>query len=342
VGVHAAVVGASGYVGGELLRLLASHEDIDVTAVTAETRVGELIGEVHPQLPTLADQVLIASQPHLLSDAELIFLALPHGRSGAFAAQLPGDSVVVDLGADHRLSDPKAWSDYYSGPYAGSWQYGLPELGFRTVIAGSRRIAAPGCYPTAVCLGLAPLLSAGLVSARDIVITAASGTSGAGRSPQRHLLGSELMGSMTAYAGDGTHRHIPEIVQVLTAAAGDPAVVSFTPSLAPMPRGILASCTARLVGDASAGELREALEVAYGPEPFVRILPKGSWPMTGATIGSNSAHLQVAADHRSGRAVVVVALDNLGKGAAGQALQAANLALGLPETSGLSANGVAP
>src|SRR5262249_43773088 len=252
------------------------------------------------------------------------------------------------------LADPGAWERYYPTPYAGQWTYGLPELpGARDAIKAAPRVAAPGCYATASILALAPLLAAGLADPDDIVIVAASGTSGAGRSLRPGLLATEVMGSMSAYQVGGVHRHTPEIEQNIDPErAGLPAPVpvsvSFTPTLAPMPRGILATCTARLREHAVAGsgtgtgQLRDALRAAYDAEPFVHVLPGDRWPATGATLGSNAAHLQVAADPHAGRAVVVCALDNLVKGAAGQAIQIANLMLDLPETAGLTKPGVAP
>ena len=251
--------------------------------------------------------------------------------------------MVIDLGADHRLVDPAAWEQYYGSPHAGNWLYGMPELPHaRESLQGAVRIANPGCYPTAVSLALAPLLVGSLVSTEDIVIVAASGTSGAGRKPSAALLGAEVMGAMSAYKVGGTHQHIPEIEQALGQAAHGSVSISFTPTLVPMPRGILATCTARLATGVGESELRDALATAYEAEPFVHLLPAGRWPTTAAVSGSNSVQLQVAADGRAGRAIVVAAMDNLVKGAAGQAIQNANLAMELPETTGLSAMGVAP
>jgi len=264
---------------------------------------------------------------------------------------------IVDLGAGFRLADPASWARYYGGEHAGTWTYGLPELpGARERIRASARVAAPGCYATASILALAPLLASGLAEPADIVIVAASGTSGAGRAPAPNLMGSEVMGAMSAYKAGGVHRHTPEIEEALQGVlapdgAGPRVTISFTPTLAPMPRGILATATARLAGDAAAADagevaattlLRESIGAAYAGETFVHLLPEGYWPGTGATAGSNAAQLQAAADAHAGRAVVVTAIDNLGKGAAGQALQNANLMLGLPESAGLTVYGVAP
>jgi N-acetyl-gamma-glutamyl-phosphate reductase len=345
MGVRVAVAGASGYAGGELLRIISGHPDLETGPLAAVASAGAPVTQAHPHLALLDGHVFEALDPARLSTADLVFLALPHEESAAVSAGLPAEVPVVDLSASFRLASPEAWSAYYRTPHAGQWCYGLPELpGAREWLAGGRRVAAPGCYATAAILALAPLLAAGLADPGDIVIVAASGTSGAGRSPSGTLLGTEVMGSMSAYQAGGTHRHTPEIEQALRAAAdGADVVVSFTPALAPMPRGILATCTARLrQPGTTTGDLRSALAAAYDGEPFVRLLPEGRWPATAATTGSNAAHLQAAADDHAGRAVVVAALDNLGKGAAGQAVQAANLMLGLPEAAGLSAQGVAP
>jgi len=347
VGMTAAVAGASGYAGGELLRLLAGHPVLELGAVAAGASAGTPVSSVHPHLPTLAGRVFATADPVALGEADVVFLALPHGESARLSAAAPlagpGAPVIVDLGADFRLGDPLGWHSYYGGEHAGSWPYGLPELpGARLALAGQRRIANPGCYATAVALALAPLLAAGLAEPEDVVVVASSGTTGAGRSARAELSASEVMGSMSTYKAGGAHQHTPEMEQSLSAAAGAPVTLSFTPVLAPMPRGILAACTARLAPGATTAALREALRAAYDPEPFVHVLPDGEWPRTSATLGSNAAHLQVAADTHAGRAVVVAALDNLGKGAAGQAVQNANIALGLPETTGLTAAGVAP
>jgi N-acetyl-gamma-glutamyl-phosphate reductase len=338
MGMTAAVAGASGYAGGELLRLLLAHPDLAVGPVAAGSSAGLPVTDLHPQLPALADRVFATTDAATLAEADIVFLALPHGESAALAAQLPAGLPVVDLGADHRLGDAVAWERFYATPYAGQWPYGLPEL-FRAELGGARRIAAPGCYPTAVALALAPLLQRGLVDGGDVVVVAASGTSGAGRAAKPNLLGSEVMGDLSAYKV-GAHQHTPEMRQTLARAGGAPVSLSFTPVLAPMPRGILATCTART--SASAAELHAALVEQYDAEPFVHVLPEGRWPHTAATLGSNACHLQVTVDEDAGRVVVVSAIDNLGKGAAGQAVQCANLALGLPEESGLSASGIAP
>jgi N-acetyl-gamma-glutamyl-phosphate reductase len=344
MGIRVAVAGASGYAGGELLRLIAGHPGLELGPVAAAANAGAPVTQAHHHLPTLAGRTFEALDPARLVAADLVFLALPHEESAAVAAGLPAELPTVDLSASFRLADPRAWERYYPGSHAGRWTYGLPELpGAREQIRGARRVAAPGCYATAAIVALAPLLATGLVEPADIVIAAASGTSGAGRSPAAHLLATEVMGSMSAYQAGGVHRHIPEIEQALGQVAGARPVISFTPALAPMPRGILATCTARLTEPRTpTAALRTTLSSAYSAEPFVHVLAEGSWPSTAATAGSNAVHLQAAADAHAGRAVVIAALDNLGKGAAGQAIQAANLMLGLPETAGLTAYGVAP
>jgi len=342
-----AVAGASGYAGGELLRLLLAHPDLTIGALTAASNAGTALGEHQPHLVSLADRVLAPTTPEVLAGHDLVFLALPHGASAAVAAALPAGVVVVDCGADHRLGDPAAWAEFYGGEHAGTWPYGLPELitgpGLRQrgALAGARRVAVPGCYPTAVSLALAPGYAAGLLEP-DVVVVAASGTSGAGRSLKTSLLGSEVMGSMSPYGVGGVHRHTPEMEQNLSAAAGEPVRVSFTPTLAPMARGILATCTARLRPGADPGAVRAAWVEAYAGEPFVHVLPEGRWPRTADTLGANTAHLQLAVDARTGRVIVVAAIDNLTKGTAGGAVQSANLALGLPEATGLPTAGLAP
>ncbi|MET8152084.1 N-acetyl-gamma-glutamyl-phosphate reductase [Actinoplanes sp. NPDC049668] len=332
MGIRVAVAGASGYAGGELLRLIAGHPELDLVAATAHSSAGKPVSAVHPQLAGL--DLVLGGSAAALTDADLVFLALPHGQSAAVAAQLPGGVKIVDLGADFRLRDAAAWDRYYGGPHAGTWTYGLPELpGQRAAIAASGRVASTGCYAATITLALAPLIAAGAADPADVVVVAASGTSGAGRSAKVNLLASEVMGDLSPYKV-GAHQHVPEIKQASGATS-----LSMTPVLAPMPRGILATVTARPLGDA---DPREVLAAAYADEPFVHVLPAGVWPRTAATAGSNSCHLQATLDVDSGRIVVVSALDNLGKGAAGQAVQCANLMLGLPETTGLSVFGVAP
>jgi N-acetyl-gamma-glutamyl-phosphate reductase len=340
--VRVAVAGASGYAGGELLRLLLGHPEVEIGALTAGDSAGTPLGAHHPNLVPLADRVLADTTPDVLAGHDVVFLALPHGRSAELAAALPSDTLVVDCGADHRLISANDWTRWYGGRHAGTWPYGMPELpGARHELRGARRIAVPGCYPTAASLALAPALAHRLI-APDVVVVAVSGTSGAGRAPKPNLLGSEVMGSVSAYGVGGTHRHTPEIAQNLAGVYGGPVTVSFTPVLAPMPRGILATCSAPLSAEVTVEAARGIYADAYADEPFVHLLPAGSWPATAATLGGNAVHLQVTVDPYANRLVVVAAVDNLTKGTAGAAVQSMNIAFGWSETAGLSAVGVAP
>jgi len=354
--LRVAVAGASGYAGGEFLRLAARHPHLEIGTLTAHSNAGSRLGALQPHLRSLADRVLEPTTPEALAGHDVVVLGLPHGASGEIAAQLPDDVLVLDLGADHRLASAADWEQFYGSAHAGTWPYGLPELihadGAGTTtgtqrdhLGGARRIAVPGCNVTAVTLGLQPGVAAGLVSPVDVVAVLANGYSGAGKSLRPHLLAAEGLGSAVPYAVGGTHRHIPEIAQNLRAAGAPEVSISFTPTLVPMSRGILATATARLAPGhegASAGEVREVWERAYAAEPFVELLPEGEWPTTAATLGANTALVQVALDAAAGRVVAVTAIDNLVKGTAGQAVQAMNLALGLPETAGLVTEGVAP
>jgi N-acetyl-gamma-glutamyl-phosphate reductase len=336
--IRIAVAGASGYAGGELLRLLLAHPEVEIGALTAGGNAGTRLGEHQPHLLPLADRVLDETTPEVLTGHDVVFLALPHGHSAAIAARLDPAVLVVDCGADHRLADAAAWDRWYGGDYAGHWPYGLPELpGARDALRNATRIAVPGCYPTVSSLALAPAMD---LIEPEVVVVAVSGTSGAGKSLKPNLLGSEVMGSLSAYGVGGAHRHTPEITQNLSAVAAKHVSVSFTPVLAPLPRGILATCSARLLDPAA--DVRGAYEKAYADEPFVHLLPEGQWPTTAAVLGSNAVQLQVTVDADLGRLVAVAAIDNLTKGTAGAAVQSMNIALGLPETTGLSTVGVAP
>ncbi|MCH8563922.1 N-acetyl-gamma-glutamyl-phosphate reductase [Nesterenkonia sp. YGD6] len=338
-----AVSGASGYAGGEVLRLLAGHPEVEIGAVTAHSSAGERLGAVQPHLVTLADRVLIDTTAENLAGHDVVFLALPHGASAEIAAQLGEDTIVIDAAADHRLESAAAWEKFYGSAHQGTWPYGLPELpGQRAKLAGARRIAVPGCYPTTIMLGLAPALAAGLLQPDDIVIVAATGSSGAGKALKPHLLSAEVIGGMSPYGVGGVHRHTPEIEQGLGHAAGVEVQVSFTPTLAPMARGILATSTAKLAPGTTEAALRAAYREHYDGEAFVHLLPEGQWPATKQVVGSNHVTLQLAVDEHAGRAVVVSAADNLTKGTAGGAVQSMNIALGLPETTGLNLLGVSP
>ncbi|MGW7367791.1 N-acetyl-gamma-glutamyl-phosphate reductase [Streptomyces sp. NPDC054841] len=340
--VRAAVAGASGYAGGELLRLLLAHPGVEIGALTANTNAGQRLGALQPHLLPLADRVLEVTTADVLAGHDVVFLALPHGQSAAVAEQLDDDVLVIDMGADFRLDDAADWEKFYGSAHAGTWPYGLPELpGARAALEGSKRIAVPGCFPTAVSLALFPAYAAHLAEP-DAVITAASGTSGAGKALKPHLLGSEVMGSMSPYGVGGGHRHTPEMIQNLSAVAGEPVTVSFTPTLAPMSRGILATCSVKARPGTTADAVRSAYEKAYADEPFVHLLPGGQWPATASVYGSNAVQVQVAHDEAAGRIIAISAIDNLTKGTAGGAVQSMNIALGLDQTTGLSTIGVAP
>ena len=338
-----AVAGCTGYAGGEVLRLLLQHPQVEIGALTGSSSVGGALGEHQPHLVPLASREIAATTAENLAGHEVVFLALPHGASAGIAGQLGPDVLVVDAGADFRLRDAQAWKRFYGTEHAGTWPYGLPELpGCRDALRDTRRIAVPGCYPTAATLALYPAVRWGLVNPAAITIVAASGTSGAGKNAKPYLLGSEVMGSASVYGVGGVHRHTPEIVQNLAMVTSEHVSVSFTPMLVPMPRGILATCSAPVVEGVTTAQARQAYAEAYADEPFVGLLPEGSWPATGGVIGSNRAAVQVVVDEAAGRLIAVAAIDNLTKGTAGGAIQSMNLALGLDETTGLSVIGVAP
>ncbi|RWZ46461.1 N-acetyl-gamma-glutamyl-phosphate reductase [Labedella phragmitis] len=343
-----AVAGASGYAGGELLRLLDAHPEFAIRTVTAHSNAGQRLGSVQPHLRSLADRVLVETTPDTLAGHDVVFLALPHGASGAVTADLDESTLVVDCGADHRLVNDNDWAAFYGGEYFGAWDYGVPELPIeagrkqRDRLVGATRIAAPGCNASTVALSLAPGIAAGVIESTDIVSVLAVGPSGAGKNLKLNLLASEILGSANPYAVGGTHRHIPEIAQSLRAAGAADVSISFTPVLVPMSRGILATSTARIVPGTSAAEVRAAWENTYAGERFVELLPEGEFPRTADVLGGNVALLGLAVDEAAGRVVVVAAVDNLTKGTAGAAIQSANIALGIDESTGLSVNGVAP
>ena len=335
-----AVIGASGYAGGELLRLLAVHPHFQVTAISAHSNAGELVTSVHPHLTTHNGEKFLAVSEIDFSDIELVFIALPHGESASLIAKIPSTTKIVDLGADYRLEDASAWEKYYGGAHAGAWVYGLPELstGQRQAIAKESKVANPGCYATAITLGIAPAVNH--VDVSDVVVVAASGTTGAGRSAKINLIASEVMGSLTSYKFGGVHQHTPEIEQAVSAIAKKPVKISFTPILAPMPRGILATITAKLNKPMNSKEAHDLFTKHYAGEYFVDVLPLGQMPKTGAVTGSNKVQMQVAVDEHTNRLVISVSLDNLGKGAASQAIQNANIITGFHEGSGLSTDGL--
>jgi N-acetyl-gamma-glutamyl-phosphate reductase len=343
-----AVAGASGYAGGELLRLLASHPEFEVRTVTAHSNAGQPLLAVHPHLRSYAGLELQPTTTEALNGHDIVFLALPHGASGAITETLDENTLVVDCGADHRLTSEADWAKFYGGEFFGAWPYGLPELLIgnheqqRSKLRGVKRIAVPGCNVTAISLALAPGLRAGVIQPVDLVAVLAVGPSGAGKALRTNLLASEVLGSASAYGIGGAHRHNPEIVQNLSLSAGTPVTVSFTPVLIPSARGILATSTARLAAGIGAHDVRSAWETAYADEPFVHVLPEGQLPGISDVVGANTALIGIAVDEAADRVVTVTAIDNLVKGTAGAAIQSANIALGLPETLGLPIDGVAP
>jgi N-acetyl-gamma-glutamyl-phosphate reductase len=325
-----------------VLRILLGHPEARIGALTGGSNAGERLGLLQPHLLPLADRVLEETTPETLGGHDVVVLGLPHGQSGPLAAALGDDTVVIDCGADFRLTDPGEWQAFYGGEHAGSWPYGLPELpGQRDLLRGARRIAVPGCYPTVSTLAIVPAVAAGLVEP-DITVVAASGTSGAGKAAKPHLLGSEVLGNASAYGVGGAHRHTPEIVQNLSGVHGAPVSVGFTPLLVPMSRGILATVQAPLLDGVTPDQVRDAYATAYDTEPFVHLLPEGQWPQTQSVLGSNAVQVQVTVDERVRRLVAVAVVDNLAKGTAGAAVQCMNLALGLDEAAGLTTIGIAP
>ena len=347
-----AVSGASGYAGGEILRLLASHPDIEITTVTAHSNAGDPLAVHQPHLRSLAHLTLQPTTPDVLAGHDIVFLALPHGQSGQYTDALAATPLVIDAGADHRLTSADAWAQFYGGDFHDPWAYGVPELPVaggkqRANLVGASRIAAPGCNASTVSLSLAPGVSAGVIDPSDIVSVLAVGPSGAGKSLKTNLLASEILGSANPYAVGGTHRHIPEIRQALLGAgvgagASGEVRISFTPVIVPMARGILATSSAPIASGVTDAEIRDAWESAYGDETFVQLLPEGQFPRTADVLGANTALVGLAIDRAANRVVVVTAVDNLVKGTAGAAIQSMNIALGLPEATGLTVNGVAP
>ena len=333
-----AVVGASGYAGGELLRLLSNHPKFKLSYIAAGSNAGEPITNLHPQLTNFTGRNFEETEIAKINNSDLVFIALPHGESAKLISQIDPKVKVVDLGADFRLVDGKKWEKYYGGKHAGSWVYALPELVDHKLISSANKVANPGCYATAIALSIAPALS--LINAEDIVVVAASGTTGAGRSAKVNLLGSEVMNNLSSYKFGGIHQHTPEIEQILSSISKASVKVSFTPVLAPMPRGILATITAKLTQQSSAEQIREIYQTFYSGSKFVRLLPVGSMPMTSAVLGTNNAQIQIAVDEHVNRLVISSAIDNLGKGAAGQAIQNANLMCDLAEDAGLEILGV--
>ena len=335
------VVGASGYAGGELLRLLSNHDHFDLTYISAGSNAGEEITSIHQHLSSFTGRRFEKTDVNLINNCDLVFLALPHGESASLISNISQNVKIVDLGADYRLADAKSWQNYYCGDHSGQFTYGLPEINNNAEqISKSTKVANPGCYATAIILGSAPAISAKGVDQSDLVVVAASGTTGAGRSAKINLIGSEVMNNLVSYKFGGVHQHTPEIEENLKLVNGSDVNLSFTPILAPMPRGILATVTAKLTGSLTTEEAHKIYSDYYAGAGFVKVLAIGVMPQTSSTLGTNNVLIQVAVDSHTSRLVISVALDNLGKGAAGQAIQNANLMCGLPQDTGLKQMGV--
>ncbi|WP_034284922.1 N-acetyl-gamma-glutamyl-phosphate reductase [Schaalia suimastitidis] len=352
--IKAAVAGASGYAGGETLRLLAQHPEIDIVTVTAASSSGQPLGNYQPHIPQLADRMIQETRVDTLAGHDLVILALPHGHSGAIGDALAesGDNgIVVDLAADHRLVDADEWARYYGGEYCPAWTYAMPELLHagesravkqRALIANSTRLAVPGCNATAVTLAAQCAVNANIIDTQSLVATLAVGYSGAGKTLKPHLLASQASGTLAPYAVGGSHRHIPEILQNLrlAGATGD-ARLTFTPVLAPLSRGILATVVAPLKCGITRADVDQALAV-YDEEYLVTVTQAPTWPTTGPLTGTGAVQIHWSIDERAGALVMICAIDNLGKGTAAAALQSANIALGLPEYTAVPTIGVAP
>lgn len=337
-----AIAGASGNVGGELLRLVAAHPQLELKTVTASSMVGEKVSSLHPNVAKYADVVFTENTAENLQGHDVVFLALPHSKSAEVAAWLSEECLALDCGADFRLESAADWQKFYGGEHAGTWTYGMPELLIqdghkqRELLKNSKRIAVPGCNVTAITLGLAPALAAHLVEVDDLVSVLTVGTSGAGRGATEKLFEEEPSGSAYAYQVGGIHRHTPEIEQNLSKSAGGRIQISFTPVLASLERGILSVNTAKLVAGVSIDQIRAAYESAYSDEQFIDLLPLGEFPKTSTIIGENKATIGLAIDEHANRLVSVCAIDNLVKGTGGAAIQSMNIALGLPEAAGLN------
>jgi N-acetyl-gamma-glutamyl-phosphate reductase len=336
--IRAAVLGASGYTGADMIRLAARHPAIELTALIAKGHAGQSLAQVYPHLANLGLPALVSPDQADWEEVDVAFCGLPHGTAHSEIGKLPKRIKVIDMSADFRLRDSKAYAQWYANEHSApallkDAVYGLTEH-YRDKIAKARLVACPGCYPTAVLLALLPLAKAKLIEGSDIIIDAKSGVSGAGRSLKQNLLFSESGEGVSPY-GIGNHRHVPEIEQELGLAAGTTVTVNFTPHLAPMSRGELCTSYVRLARKMKAADLRQALAEAYAESPFVRVVEEGAIPATQHVRGSNFCHIGAFDDRIPGRAIVVSALDNLVKGSAGQALQNFNVMHGLAETTGL-------
>lgn len=345
--ITVAVAGATGYAGGEILRLLVGHPrfldgTLEIGALTGNSNAGQSAGDVLPHIPQLADRVIDETTVEVLGKHDVVFLGLPHGFSAEIGAALPESTLVLDCAADFRLRNAEDWTAYYGSDHAGHWPYGIPEMpGHREEIRSARRIAIPGCFPTGATLAALPAAARGLVDPSFSVVSV-TGVSGAGKKANVDLLGAETMSSVKAYNTAGKHRHTPEIVQNLSEVTDENVSVSFTPVLAPMPRGILSTVTAPLKDGVTEKKVREAYSDFYAGEPFVRLLPEGRQPQTQHIVGTNMCLMQVEVDEGAGVLLSTSVIDNLTKGTGGAAVQCMNLALGFDETDGLPLAAVAP
>jgi N-acetyl-gamma-glutamyl-phosphate reductase len=341
--ITTAILGASGYTGAELLRLIEHHPQIHIAALTGDSQAGKTVGEIYPHLAHRDLPRLVKLEEVDIANIDLVFCCLPHGTTQPILAALPESVSIVDLSADFRLEDPAQYEEWYGHPHQAiavqkTSIYGLTEHA-RTAVSAARLVANPGCYPTCSLLPLLPLVTHKLIDVSRISINALSGISGAGRSVKQQMLFTELDGGVSAY-GLGHHRHMAEMEQELSKAAGTKVKVSFTPHLVPITRGMLATIQVTLAGGATISDLQQTLKHHYAQEAFIRLTEHA--PTTHAVKGTNRCHISVHAGRRAGEAIVVSVIDNLGKGASGQALQNANLMFGLPETTGLVATAVFP
>jgi N-acetyl-gamma-glutamyl-phosphate reductase len=343
--VNVAILGASGYTGAELVRILSRHPNVKIRALTAERHAGQPMAKVFPHLAHVDLPPLVKIQDAKLDDVDAAFLALPHGLTQEVALGLPKHLKVVDLSADFRLADVATYAKWYGHEHRApemqkSAVYGITEFK-RDAVRKASLVANPGCYPTSAQLPLVPLLAAKQIETDGIIIDAKSGVTGAGREAKEANLFAEVTEGIHAY-GVANHRHAPEIEQGLTEAAGQPILVNFTPHLMPMSRGILATIYVKLANGATASDLRATLAKRYAAEPFVKVLPEGAVPATRHVRGTNYCHIGVFADRLPGRAIVLSVLDNLVKGASGQAVQNFNVVFGLPETTSLEQEALFP
>jgi N-acetyl-gamma-glutamyl-phosphate reductase len=329
------VIGASGYAGGQLLRLIHAHPKLKFKSAIAHSKANTPIVGEHPFLIGKYDQNFEEFSQEKITETDFVFIALPHGESAGLISKLKPGTKIVDLGADFRLKDSSKWEKYYSGDHAGSWTYGLPELENNIEnISKSGKVANPGCYATAIALAFAPLIKHDLIEQKYMTVVAASGTTGAGKKPSQSLLASEVMGSLSNYKLNGTHQHIPEIEQALSQISGSELSLSFNPILAPMPRGILANCISVLKKPMKISEVSKLFSEYYKNHPFVQI-QQGTSLQTSSVIDTNNCTLQISIDENTNQITVVSVLDNLIKGASGQAIQNMNLMCGWDQTLGL-------